>query len=267
MAEWSNAAVLKTVVPRGTGGSNPSVSASKPPHCQAVFLCLYFKVNVLISNGLNVYLLPGMGADERLYEPIDIQYGTLHYMRWEYRKECKSLEDYAAFLCSNITTKNNVLIGSSMGGMVAVEMYKIQSFLGLVLLSAPSSVREFPFSLRLAGAFKLAHAIPKGIMFRMNRFANTFMGFQNSEHEELFFEMLESYGPDFLHFAVKAIPDWKQKNPPKDYLQIIGSKDRLFKTKRMKNPHVIEGSGHFMTFEQPGILTELINEYLRGLVG
>ncbi len=29
MAEWSNAAVLKTVVPRGTGGSNPSLSAEK----------------------------------------------------------------------------------------------------------------------------------------------------------------------------------------------------------------------------------------------
>ena len=27
MAEWSNAAVLKTVVPKGTGGSNPSLSA------------------------------------------------------------------------------------------------------------------------------------------------------------------------------------------------------------------------------------------------
>ena len=29
MAEWSIAAVLKTVVPRGTGGSNPSLSAEK----------------------------------------------------------------------------------------------------------------------------------------------------------------------------------------------------------------------------------------------
>jgi hypothetical protein len=27
VAEWSNAAVLKTVVPQGTGGSNPSSSA------------------------------------------------------------------------------------------------------------------------------------------------------------------------------------------------------------------------------------------------
>ncbi len=29
MAEWSNAAVLKTVVPQGTGGSNPSFSAQR----------------------------------------------------------------------------------------------------------------------------------------------------------------------------------------------------------------------------------------------
>ena len=29
MAEWSNAAVLKTVVPQGTGGSNPSLSAKE----------------------------------------------------------------------------------------------------------------------------------------------------------------------------------------------------------------------------------------------
>ena len=28
MAEWSNAVVLKTIVPKGTGGSNPSLSAT-----------------------------------------------------------------------------------------------------------------------------------------------------------------------------------------------------------------------------------------------
>jgi hypothetical protein len=29
MAEWFNAAVLKTVEPKGSGGSNPSLSAKK----------------------------------------------------------------------------------------------------------------------------------------------------------------------------------------------------------------------------------------------
>jgi hypothetical protein len=42
MAEWSNALVLKTSVPRGTGGSNPSFSAKTPENQRnaLVFLCL-----------------------------------------------------------------------------------------------------------------------------------------------------------------------------------------------------------------------------------
>ena len=43
MAEWSNALVLKTSVPRGTGGSNPSLSAQTPENQRftLVFLCPY----------------------------------------------------------------------------------------------------------------------------------------------------------------------------------------------------------------------------------
>ena len=42
MAEWSNAAVLKTVVPRGTGGSNPSLSAKGKTPNDLSFGVLFF---------------------------------------------------------------------------------------------------------------------------------------------------------------------------------------------------------------------------------
>ena len=40
LAEWSNAAVLKTVDPKGSGGSNPSLSAinKKPPPMRGLFI-------------------------------------------------------------------------------------------------------------------------------------------------------------------------------------------------------------------------------------
>ena len=43
VVEWSITAVLKTAVPRGTGGSNPSLSANhkKGNHTDSLFLCLY----------------------------------------------------------------------------------------------------------------------------------------------------------------------------------------------------------------------------------
>ncbi len=39
LAEWSIAAVLKTVVPRGTVGSNPTFSAKKESCFQDSFFC------------------------------------------------------------------------------------------------------------------------------------------------------------------------------------------------------------------------------------
>ena len=211
---------------------------------------------------LNVYLLPGMGADERLYAPMDIKHGNLHYIRWSYQEHCKSLTDYAEYLVSTIKTDNNVLIGSSMGGMVAVEMYKIGTFNGLILISAPASSVEFPPSLKALGAIRFGKLFNRKLMFRMSRLANTFMGFKEKEHERVFYEMLEGYGPEFLHFAVNAILNWKTKDKPDQYLQIIGSNDRLFKEKRMNCPIVLPGSGHFLTFEQPEPLSDLINQFL-----
>ena len=44
MVEWSITTVLKTVVPRGTGGSNPSLSAKscKSKDLQDFYLMVYF---------------------------------------------------------------------------------------------------------------------------------------------------------------------------------------------------------------------------------
>ncbi|NQX91133.1 MAG: alpha/beta hydrolase [Flavobacteriales bacterium] len=218
-----------------------------------------------MDNTLNIYLLPGMGADERLFERMDIQFGTLNHLRWEFIEGCVTLSDYATVLCERITTENNVLIGSSMGGMMAVEMYRIGTFDDLILLSAPSSSLEFPPVLKTFGRLNAGKWFGKETLFKLNRAANLFMGFQDAEHEKLFYEMLEGYGPDFLKYAVNAILKWDNTNPPEEYLQIIGSKDRLFRRKRMPKAIVLEGSGHFMTFEQPVEITKLVNARLEAL--
>ena len=41
MVEWSITTVLKTVVPRGTGGSNPSLSASEASKSQPIYSLLF----------------------------------------------------------------------------------------------------------------------------------------------------------------------------------------------------------------------------------
>ena len=45
MVEWSITAVLKTAVPRGTGGSNPSLSASHQRNGFTVALILVYNIS------------------------------------------------------------------------------------------------------------------------------------------------------------------------------------------------------------------------------
>ena len=56
MAEWSIAAVLKTVELRGSGGSNPSLSANRLKslnNVQTLFLYIYFRID-LFNNKIGI---------------------------------------------------------------------------------------------------------------------------------------------------------------------------------------------------------------------
>ena len=60
MAEWSNAAVLKTVDLHGSGGSNPSLSAGEKP-CKSTYEVSFFYITTSSlhnkKNRTRIYLL------------------------------------------------------------------------------------------------------------------------------------------------------------------------------------------------------------------
>ena len=66
MAEWSIAAVLKTVVLRGTGGSNPSLSAKKQIEGSNLFefFYLFFLLGGSRQRG-DGYVNPSLSAKSR----------------------------------------------------------------------------------------------------------------------------------------------------------------------------------------------------------
>ena len=220
-------------------------------------------VRVNADPSMNIYLLPGMAADRWLFDPITLELGEKHFISWTYIDDVRTLREYAEVLCSRITTENNVYIGSSMGGMVATEMAHILPPKKLILLSAPASRAEFPRSLNVAAKTKIGQLFSPEAMARVKRIADSFMGFKNTADRLLFYETLEQQGPRFLHFAVNAILAWDRKDRYANYIQIVGAQDRLFKARKMVNPTVIQGAGHFMTREQPHVLSDLINQELR----
>ena len=72
LAEWSNAVVLKTIVPKGTGGSNPSLSAEKASNTCFFFInffVYFFKIEIIFiadiaaSTPLLPYFPPDLSID------------------------------------------------------------------------------------------------------------------------------------------------------------------------------------------------------------
>lgn len=213
-------------------------------------------------------LLPGMAADERLFAPIDLSFGETHALRWRHIAGVHSLAEYAEAVASEVPWPADGrpvwYVGSSMGGMLARELHAQRPADELVLLSAPASRLEFPRRMHVLRTLRTGRWFtPDGLM-RVNRLSDSFMGFRNSEDRSWFYENLEAYGPEFLHFAVNAILDWPRRDRPERYLQVVGSEDRLFKAHRMVSPVVVPGAGHFMTLEQPERLSAVLRSHSLG---
>lgn len=212
---------------------------------------------------LHYYLIPGMGADHRLYEHCDLKHGEIHYLDWIPAGSSRSLEEYAALLANEIITENNIIIGSSMGGMVTVELARQIKPIAIILISAPTGRHEFPRVLKVFDFLKIHRAIsPKQIM-RISGLADLFMGFKTKEQRDLFYDMLRGNGPEFLHFSVNAVLGWRNKTAPDcPYIQILGTGDKLFKKEKIKEAISIQGGGHFTAYEKAREVSDIINDYI-----
>ena len=74
---------------------------------------------------LNVYCIPGMGVNERLFRNLKLNNCNILHIKWETPFKNESLPDYAMRLSKQMdTTKPFVLIGVSFGGMCSVEISK-----------------------------------------------------------------------------------------------------------------------------------------------
>ncbi len=214
------------------------------------------------NNRLNFYLIPGMGADHRLYSQCELKYGNVHYLDWIPAEKSRSLSEYASLLAKKIKTENNIIIGSSMGGMITVELARQINPLAAILISAPIGRHEFPRVLKVFDFLKIHRAVGPNQLMKISRVADLFMGFKTKEQRALFYEMLKGNGPEFLHFSVNAVLGWKNVAEPNcPFIQILGTQDKLFKSTKIKNAIVVEGGGHFTAFEKAVEISEIINRY------
>lgn len=83
-----------------------------------------------------IYLISGLGADERMFQRLNFYNFEPVYLQWISPKKNESISDYAARLKSQITEEKPIIIGLSLGGMMAVEISKQIKTEKVVLISS-----------------------------------------------------------------------------------------------------------------------------------
>ena len=72
----------------------------------------------------HIYLLSGLGVDDRVFEKIVFPYPHT-FIKWMLPLVQETMQAYAKRLSEQITHANPILIGLSFGGMMSIEIAKI----------------------------------------------------------------------------------------------------------------------------------------------
>lgn len=212
-----------------------------------------------------MYLIPGLGADGRLFGPQKQAFPHMNVIEWEVPHSGESIADYARRLSEKLPQGPLILGGVSFGGVMAQEIAALRPPNALVLiatLAAPTDLcRPFSFG-RFLPAFSLDFAAR--LTQACLKIAAPRMGRQcRGVNRQLMAEMLASADPRFLTWARRAVLFWQPTLlPPMPTLRLHGTEDRLLMPGEKSGIVWIESAGHLVNMTHADQVNAAIADFL-----
>jgi pimeloyl-ACP methyl ester carboxylesterase len=212
---------------------------------------------------MKVYFISGMGADWRIYKYIQLPKGfEMEHLHWIPAEKGETLSAYALRLASRIDTREPfVLVGTSMGGMMSVEIAKRFPPAALVLISSIPVSSQMPGYLKLAKALRLTSMVPVPMLKKAATFKYFFSREATNDKAMIRQLILESDNA-FIQWAMGACLDWRNEEIPPFLSHIHGSRDEVFPIWLTRPTHKIRRAGHMMVMSHGRQVNAIIGEIL-----
>lgn len=211
-----------------------------------------------------VFLIPGLGADKRIYKHIKLNAADITYIDWIEPHRTDTLTSYAQRLINQYDiTPGSIVIGNSLGGMLAVEIANQIKLDQVILISSIKTIDEAPFYFKLFKWLPVYHLIPGKLFSKMGALIAPLFGKMYSVDAYLFNSMLQNTSPVFIKWAMHAALQWQNKTAPTNLYHITGDRDLVFNYKKIKNPMLITGGTHIMIFDRAKELNQILNNILK----
>ena len=196
-----------------------------------------------------IYVLPGMGADSSMYRG---EWRTLEqcvFLEWpQYRGE-QTLGAIAKRVVTEAgMVDGDVVVGHSLGGMVACEISALRELQQLILVSSARNPEEI--SALLAALHPLASVTPF-------RFAQLVAARLPGD----LYKMFARSDPAFMRATCRAVFEWPGLRPPYPRIhRIHGRHDRVIPLPREVD-RIVEG-GHVIPITHPQECVDFLRSVL-----
>jgi len=210
-----------------------------------------------------VFLIPGLGADCRIYDRIDLSGYDAVAIDWVKHAPADTLTTYAQKLIDqyHIVT-GSVIVGNSMGGMIAMEIGKLITCEKIILISSIRTVDEAPGYFSFFRSIPVYKLVPEKALPSLDYLLDLFFGKLDKNDKKLFRSMLKKWSPEFLAWAVDAVLGWSNKIVPANTFLITGDKDQVFPYKNAKDTILVKGGTHIMIFDKAPEISALLKGIL-----
>ncbi len=215
---------------------------------------------------MDVYLIPGLGADKRLFGKLKEEGHTIHYLEWPKMEPGSTLADHALRLAAQVDgSRPHALVGVSMGGMVAQEMAALTKPEKVVIISSWKNPEEMPMTIRVLRGTHPERILTKTILQQTLPLARWQMGVESPEDKALFDELLALHTVEDLKTQINACVNWEgPAEPVKNLFHLHGDKDRLMPIEKIKGARTIDGGTHFMVVTKAAEVGEQLRAILEG---
>jgi hypothetical protein len=223
-----------------------------------LFLTMY---SLKAQDKTTVYFIPGLGTDYRIFTKMELGDNyEIKYLHYVTPKKNATMKEFAHTMAKQIdTTSKYVIIGASIGGMLATEMIEFMSPEKVILIASAKSRLEFPNLYRFQKSIPIQKIVSGEMIKKSTRFLQSKVEPDCKSGKGMYAEMLNEKDPVFMKRAVEMIINWDRVSYSKDIIHIHGDNDNTLPIRKISPDYIIKNGSHVMAYTRSKEISEIIN--------
>lgn len=210
-------------------------------------------------------LIPGMGADARLFEPQRAFGFHFEVPELPVPRPRDSMSSYAARIREQLELTGPCVIGGvSFGGMLACELARLCAARCVLLVASCRRCRSVPRSYRLAEL--ASRLIPDFFIKRRAEISGRLLAAVEPitpEQKQLIMQMSRDINVLTIRRIARMIFSWRSHNEPSCPVHHIhGDSDLIIPLRRVRPDEIVVGGGHLINLSHSEQVNRFIERHL-----